>query len=216
MRPTSDDPLEEALRPPPDETPEQRAERLAREEQARQKSLQIDMSIKKERQAAQRRKKIVTLLLLGQSESGEFHVFSVGVGVLRFHFSVICFRLIMYIYIIGKSTTLRRKSHPFPFQKKKTFPNPYESRISTPLHPYRLLRRTHPLVLRHSAQHRPLRPAHPRRAHHPGQRSGLALQLTHGVLFLSRPAAGAHEEPERGEEREEAEWDRQGRRRVQR
>jgi hypothetical protein len=86
MRPTSDDPLEEALRPPPDETPEQRAERLAREEQARQKSLQIDMSIKKERQAAQRRrKKIVRLLLLGQSESGEWFVsFAVGVGVWHF------------------------------------------------------------------------------------------------------------------------------------
>ena len=91
MRPASDDPLEEALRPPPDETPEQKAERLAREEQARQKSLQIDMSIKKERQAAQRRrKKIVRLLLLGQSESGESCVFGVGVFALSISI-VMCF-----------------------------------------------------------------------------------------------------------------------------
>lgn len=68
-RRVSDDPLDEVLRPPPDETPEQQALRIAREEQARQVSLAIDASIKAERQA-RRKKRIVRLLLLGQSESG--------------------------------------------------------------------------------------------------------------------------------------------------
>ncbi|KAJ8087641.1 hypothetical protein PM082_006475 [Marasmius tenuissimus] len=66
----SDDPLDEFLRPPSDETPEQAAIRLQREEQARQISLSIDASIKAERQARKKRR-IVRLLLLGQSESGK-------------------------------------------------------------------------------------------------------------------------------------------------
>jgi guanine nucleotide-binding protein subunit alpha len=67
----SDDPLDEVLRPPPDETPEQRQIRLEREAEAKRISLEIDATIKAERQA-RRKKRIVRLLLLGQSESGEF------------------------------------------------------------------------------------------------------------------------------------------------
>jgi hypothetical protein len=73
QRPT-DDPLDEVLRPPPDETPEQRDIRLAHEEEANRISLAIDASIKAERQA-RRKKRIVRLLLLGQSESGEQQVY---------------------------------------------------------------------------------------------------------------------------------------------
>jgi hypothetical protein len=69
-RPT-DDPLDEILKPPPDETPEQRAIRLEREAESKRISLAIDASIKEERQA-RRKKRIVRLLLLGQSESGEW------------------------------------------------------------------------------------------------------------------------------------------------
>ena len=69
MKP-SDDPLDEVLKPPPDETIEQRELRLEREEKARQVSAAIDASIKSERQA-RKKKRVVRLLLLGQSESGE-------------------------------------------------------------------------------------------------------------------------------------------------
>lgn len=65
----SDDPLDEVLRPPPDETPEQRDIRLARETEAKRISQSIDAAIKAERNA-RRKKRIVRLLLLGQSESG--------------------------------------------------------------------------------------------------------------------------------------------------
>ncbi|KAL1730434.1 guanine nucleotide binding protein, alpha subunit [Schizophyllum commune] len=64
------DPFDAALRPPPDETPEEREARLAREEEARRVSAEIDAEIKAERQA-KKKKRIVRLLLLGQSESGK-------------------------------------------------------------------------------------------------------------------------------------------------
>ena len=69
----ADDPLDELLKPPPDETPEQREVRLQGEAEAKRVSLAIDATIKAER-AARRKKRIVRLLLLGQSESGELVV----------------------------------------------------------------------------------------------------------------------------------------------
>ncbi|KAF9484836.1 G-alpha-domain-containing protein [Pholiota conissans] len=67
---SSDDPLDEVLRPPPDETSEERQIRESREAEARRISQAIDASIKAER-AARRKRRIVRLLLLGQSESGK-------------------------------------------------------------------------------------------------------------------------------------------------
>ena len=69
--PVSDDPFDEVLRPPPNETPEQSQLRLSRESEAKRVSMVIDANIKAERQA-RRKKRIVRLLLLGQSESGEY------------------------------------------------------------------------------------------------------------------------------------------------
>ncbi|THV07179.1 G-alpha-domain-containing protein [Dendrothele bispora CBS 962.96] len=66
----SDDPFDEILKPPPNESPEAFALRVQKEEQARQISLAIDANIKAERQA-RKKKRIVRLLLLGQSESGK-------------------------------------------------------------------------------------------------------------------------------------------------
>ncbi|KAF8520924.1 G-alpha-domain-containing protein [Hysterangium stoloniferum] len=70
LRPASPDPITVALQPPANETPEQRAEREAREQEALRVSNAIDESLKAER-AAERRKRVVRLLLLGQSESGK-------------------------------------------------------------------------------------------------------------------------------------------------
>lgn len=67
---SSSDPLDVALRPPPDETPEEREQRIAREAEASRVSQAIDAGIKAEKQA-RKKKRIVRLLLLGQSESGE-------------------------------------------------------------------------------------------------------------------------------------------------
>lgn len=68
-RSNDDDPLAAALSPPPDESPEARAIRVAREEEALRVSQAIDDSIRMERQA-NKKQKIVRVLLLGQSESG--------------------------------------------------------------------------------------------------------------------------------------------------
>ncbi|KAI0945030.1 hypothetical protein AcV7_001673 [Taiwanofungus camphoratus] len=68
--PPDRDPLDAVLRPPIDETAEEKAFRVAQEEEARRISQAIDDSIRQERQ--QRKKmKVVRLLLLGQSESGK-------------------------------------------------------------------------------------------------------------------------------------------------
>jgi len=64
------DPFERALRPPIDETDQERSIRLQTEEQAKRVSDAIDEAIRQERQAA-KKKDIVRLLLLGQSESGK-------------------------------------------------------------------------------------------------------------------------------------------------
>lgn len=63
------DPLDDVLRPPIDETEEERSIRLQAEEQAKRVSDAIDEAIRQERQAA-KKKDVVRLLLLGQSESG--------------------------------------------------------------------------------------------------------------------------------------------------
>ncbi|GJE98811.1 G-alpha-domain-containing protein [Phanerochaete sordida] len=66
----SDDPLTRALAPPPDETPEAKEVRLRAEDEARRVSEQIDEALNKER-AALKKKKVMKMLLLGQSESGK-------------------------------------------------------------------------------------------------------------------------------------------------
>ena len=63
------DPLDDFLRPPLNETDEERSIRLKTEEKAKRVSDAIDEAIRQERQAAKKRD-IVRLLLLGQSESG--------------------------------------------------------------------------------------------------------------------------------------------------
>ncbi|KAK0191890.1 hypothetical protein F5146DRAFT_903174, partial [Armillaria mellea] len=65
----TDDPFDEALKLPIDESPEDRKLRIAREDETRRVSPAIDASIKAERQA-RRKKQIVRLLLLSQRESG--------------------------------------------------------------------------------------------------------------------------------------------------
>lgn len=59
------DPLSAAIAPPPDETDEARAERLAAEAAAQQVSEQIDQQIERDRQALKKAPKSVKLLLLG-------------------------------------------------------------------------------------------------------------------------------------------------------
>jgi guanine nucleotide-binding protein alpha-1 subunit len=63
------DPLAAALQPPSNESQQEKTKRLADEAEARRISHEIDEELKRER-AVRKKKHIVSLLLLGQSESG--------------------------------------------------------------------------------------------------------------------------------------------------
>lgn len=70
-RRTLSDPLTAALLPPPDESPSAREHRLKAEIDAKKVSDSIDDMLRQERSERKRSKPEVTVLLLGQSESGK-------------------------------------------------------------------------------------------------------------------------------------------------
>lgn len=91
-----EDPLTLAIQPPPNESAEQRKTRLQAEDIARKISNDIDEELKQEK-AALKKKPPVKVLLLGQSESGEY---------LR---CTTCYlhSIMLMIASVGKSTTLK-------------------------------------------------------------------------------------------------------------
>jgi hypothetical protein len=62
-----DDPLSQALMPPEDESPEDRALRVEKQQEATRISREIDESIQESRKAYEKRKKAIKVLLLGES-----------------------------------------------------------------------------------------------------------------------------------------------------
>ncbi|OCH90781.1 G-protein alpha subunit [Obba rivulosa] len=66
-----DDPLSQALQPPPDESPDQRQARLHQQQEAARVSHEIDEHIQEDKKELERRKKAIKILLLGQAESGK-------------------------------------------------------------------------------------------------------------------------------------------------
>jgi hypothetical protein len=70
-RRTLSDPLAAALLPPVDESPSAREHRLIAETDAKKRSDSIDDMLRQERSERKRSKPEVTVLLLGQSESGK-------------------------------------------------------------------------------------------------------------------------------------------------
>jgi hypothetical protein len=89
------DPLALAIAPPPDETPDERDERLRVEAAATARSDEIDDMLKLERAELKKKKGVVKVLLLGQAESGTF-VSDMPLGV-------VC----SIVFSTGKSTTLK-------------------------------------------------------------------------------------------------------------
>ena len=66
-----EDPITVLMKPPPNETIQQKEMRLTKEAEAKRVSDLIDESIKADRAVWKKRKDTTKLLLLGQSESGE-------------------------------------------------------------------------------------------------------------------------------------------------
>lgn len=69
-----DDPLSYALEPPLGETVEEKSAREAKEAEAKRVSDLIDESLKSDKAAMKKEKEVVKVLLLGQSESGQFNL----------------------------------------------------------------------------------------------------------------------------------------------
>ena len=62
-----DDPLSQAMRPPEDESPQDRVLRLEQQQEATRVSREIDESLVESKRAYDRRKKAIKVLLLGES-----------------------------------------------------------------------------------------------------------------------------------------------------
>lgn len=71
LRVSEDDPLTRAIAPPSYETPVEREERLAAEQEAKRISDAIDEELNKQRISEKKGPKAIKILLLGQSESGK-------------------------------------------------------------------------------------------------------------------------------------------------
>lgn len=70
VRVPTDDPISLLLSPPPNETTEEAALRIAKEAEARRVSDEIDRKLQAERDAL-KNQNVLKMLLLGQSESGK-------------------------------------------------------------------------------------------------------------------------------------------------
>ncbi|KIK39342.1 hypothetical protein CY34DRAFT_808411 [Suillus luteus UH-Slu-Lm8-n1] len=71
LRVSEDDPLTRAIAPPSYETPQERDDRLAAEQEAKRVSDAIDDELNKQRISEKKGPKAIKILLLGQSESGK-------------------------------------------------------------------------------------------------------------------------------------------------
>ncbi|KII94317.1 hypothetical protein PLICRDRAFT_675360 [Plicaturopsis crispa FD-325 SS-3] len=100
---TLSDPFAAVLRPPPDETPEQREDRLIAEQEAKKVSDGIDEQIRNERNEKKRGKTEVKVLLLGQSESGKsttLKQFQLMHTPAAFHAERIAWRAVIYLNLV--------------------------------------------------------------------------------------------------------------------
>ncbi|KAI0765285.1 G-alpha-domain-containing protein [Fomes fomentarius] len=150
------DPLSAALRPPIDETEEEKASRVAEEEAAKRVSHAIDESIRLEKQ--QRKKhKLVRLLLLGQSESGKsttLRQFQRLYTPNAFREERILWRAVIQLNIVRSVHTIldtlndirRRDVYPStPYTSDPDSDSESESHVALPPHLEELRRRLYPL-----------------------------------------------------------------------
>ncbi|KAI0360447.1 G-alpha-domain-containing protein [Trametes cingulata] len=147
--PTDRDPLSAALRPPIDETEEEKAQRLASEEAAKRVSLAIDEAIRLEEKQRKKRR-LVRLLLLGQSESEFQRLYTPN----AFREERILWRAVIQLNIVRSIHTIldaisdirRRDVYPSSiYTSEPESDSESESQVSLPYHLEELRRRLHPL-----------------------------------------------------------------------
>ncbi|CDO70181.1 hypothetical protein BN946_scf184774.g9 [Trametes cinnabarina] len=154
--PQDRDPLSAALRPPIDETEEEKAQRLAEEEAAKRVSLAIDEAIRLEDKQRKKRKP-VRLLLLGQSESGKsttLRQFQRLYTPNAFREERILWRAVIQLNIVRSIHTILdalkdvRRRDVYPSSTYTSDPDSdseSENHVSLPYHLEELRRRLHPL-----------------------------------------------------------------------
>ncbi|KAJ8084983.1 hypothetical protein PM082_003760 [Marasmius tenuissimus] len=109
------DPLSAALLPPPNETFEQKEERLRIEVEAKRVSDGIDEMIKQERADMKKTKVDVSVLLLGQSESGKsttLKQFQLLHAPSTFHAERIAWRAVIYLNLVKSVTRILNALSP--------------------------------------------------------------------------------------------------------
>ncbi|PFH45359.1 hypothetical protein AMATHDRAFT_71794 [Amanita thiersii Skay4041] len=97
------DPLAVVLRPPPNESPEDRESRLKAESDARKVSNEIDEMLRQERMDKKRMRADVSVLLLGQSESGKsttLKQFQLLHSPASFHAERLAWRAVIYLNLV--------------------------------------------------------------------------------------------------------------------
>ncbi|KIJ62440.1 hypothetical protein HYDPIDRAFT_157814 [Hydnomerulius pinastri MD-312] len=103
-RTTQDDGWSAIFRPSPNETPEEKKERIARQQEANRVSKEIDESIEKSRKLYEKRKKAIKVLLLGQAESGKSTMlrnFQLAFCPTYFHSEISIWKTIIQLNLIG-------------------------------------------------------------------------------------------------------------------
>ncbi|PCH34183.1 G-alpha-domain-containing protein [Wolfiporia cocos MD-104 SS10] len=110
------DPLERAIRPPANESPEERERRLRAEEEARRISHTIDRMLRED-DKERRRKKVVKILLLGQSESGKsttLKQFQLLHTPAAFHAERLAWRFVIYLNLVRSIRRILEAIAPEP------------------------------------------------------------------------------------------------------
>ncbi|KAG7100017.1 hypothetical protein E1B28_001804 [Marasmius oreades] len=103
------DPLAAAMLPPTNETPEQKQERIRAENEAKRISDGIDEMIRQERNEMKKTRSDVSVLLLGQSESGKsttLKQFQLMHSPSAFHAERIAWRAVIYLNLVKSITRI--------------------------------------------------------------------------------------------------------------
>ncbi|OAX37975.1 G-alpha-domain-containing protein [Rhizopogon vinicolor AM-OR11-026] len=107
--PVQDDAWSNIFKPPPNETTEEKRERLVRQQEAQRVSHEIDEGILESKKALEKKKKAVKVLLLGQAESGKSTMlrnFQLAFCPTYFHGEALIWKTIIQLNLIGSMKKL--------------------------------------------------------------------------------------------------------------
>ncbi|KAJ8597202.1 G-protein alpha subunit [Rhizopogon salebrosus TDB-379] len=104
LKPVQDDAWSNIFKPPPNETAEEKRERLVHQQEAQRVSREIDESILESKKLLEKKKKAVKVLLLGQAESGKSTMlrnFQLAFCPTYFHGESLIWKTIIQLNLIG-------------------------------------------------------------------------------------------------------------------